>query len=166
MNFTPIILKTILLSAIFATCLQSQSYSEEKSKYFGAKLIELDTLIDQSANKYVQFMVTNSLRPIGQVNIRRFRTPSTAVEVATANAKLYAESGKSEILSKPTSGWFATDDSTYEGTHDSNGTKMHNYIRVMKSGADCYLINGSMSEDNWKANGRELSSLIDSFKFN
>ncbi|WP_395732606.1 hypothetical protein [Prosthecobacter sp.] len=164
MKSNPSFLRIIFLLATFASGLQGQSFAAEKSKYFGAKLIELDSLIDQSKRNNVQFMVTDSLKIMGRVVINRIRTPMTAVDFANAKAKFFAEEGT--LISKPTSGWFATNDSTYEAVTGSNDTKIHIYTRVMKSDLECYWIIGTMSEGNWKTNGEALRTLIDSFKFN
>ncbi len=155
--------RTIFLLVIFSIGMQCQCRAEDKSKYFGAKLVELDALMvagngsSRHANS-IRLQVSNGIRSIGLIYIRKFKTSSTAVEIATQLSQEY------QLLSKPTSGWFSNDDSSFEGV--SNTPSSHFYVRVMKSDGECYNIWGSMSEEYWKTNGSSLRSVIDSFKFN
>jgi hypothetical protein len=145
---------------ILAAFTQFQCLAGEKSKYYGAKLVELDALM-RGQNSYggsCTLGVFNGMQPVGFIGIRKFKTASTAVEIATQHSQGY------QLLSKPTSGWFTNNDSAFEAI--SSDSSNHYYVRVMKSDGECYIMHGSMSEDYWKANGGSLRSLIDSFKFN
>ena len=152
--------QTFFLLIIWAALSQLQCLANEKSKYYGAKLVELDALMGaQNSNaKPAILYVFNGMLPVGFIHISKFRTLSTAVEIATQRSKGY------QLLTKPTSGWFANNNSTFEAV--SPEVSNHCYVRVMKSDGECYIMHGSMSEDYWKTNGISLRSLIDSFKFN
>lgn len=153
--------KAIFLLMILAMCIECRA--SEKSKYFGAKLVELDALMtpERSYSRYanaVRLHVSHQGRIVGSIYIRKFRTASTAVAVANQLSQ------NEQLLSTPSSGWFTDNDSTFEGV--SKTPPSHFYVRVMKADGECYTIWGSTSEESWKTGGVSLRSLVDSFRFN
>lgn len=160
------ITQVVLVSALLFVSSQAVLIGAEKSKYFGAKLIELDALIEKSRDKHFTIQVSNSREVVGFINIQKGKNKLTAVEFANAFWAERKATGQFESLTKPTSGLFSDNNSTFKGIGTVNSTKVRYYYRVMKSGFDCYLIIATMPDPFWKDEGDSLVALVDSFKFN
>jgi hypothetical protein len=143
------------------------AFGGDDSKYFGAKLIELDALIAKSDTPSAHFYLKDANQTIARIHIRRFKgIPKSAVEYANAKADSYVASGFS-LIAKPSSGWFSDNDSSFEVASSTDENVSHQFVRMMKAGNETYAITGSMSAGlKWDSVGEKIKTLIQSFKFN
>ncbi len=146
------LLKNLACLLFMATAL----FGSEESKFFGAKLVEIDALIAREKGRNsARIDVYESGNLIGTILISRIRRAESTAAADIANG-LLAEYTL-PIVSKPST----------ESANDSSYETESGFGRVMRSGREFYIIRGRPRTNlEWQSVGEKIKSLILSFKFN